>query len=113
MILPAEKFVNRLTGLTLEFVTLVLDWMAKFHGLSHVMMQRYPGGKSAWLNDNPWVMPISQNPPKFLENFGKVMKEEQMKNFFKIAELLQDGDESRGNCCFFTLRIIEIKSIIK
>ena len=50
--------------------------MAKYHGLSYVMMQRYPGGQAAWINDNPWAIPISQNPPKFLENFGKTMKEE-------------------------------------
>jgi hypothetical protein len=61
------------------------------------MMTRYPGGKNAWLTDNPWVMAISQNPPEFLQNFSNKMKEEQMKNFFKIAEILQEGDESKGN----------------
>ena len=70
--------------------------MAKFHGLCHVMMTRYPGGKDAWLNDNPWAIAISQNPPEFLENFGKKMKDEQKKNFFRIAEILQEGDESKG-----------------
>ena len=79
---------------------LVLDWMAKYHGLSYVMMERYPGGQSAWINDNQWAIPISQNPPKFLENFGKTMKEEQIKSFFRIAEILEDGDESRGKGTF-------------
>ena len=96
-ILKVTNGIFLITGLTLEFVELVLDWMAKFHGLSYVMMERYPGGQSAWMNDNPWAIPISQNPPKFLESFSKTMKEEQIKSFLRIAEILEDGDESRGN----------------
>ena len=64
----------------------------KFHGTG----QRYPGGKSGWLQDNAWAIPVSQNPPKFLETFSKNLQQEQRKQFFKIAKVLEDGDESRG-----------------
>jgi hypothetical protein len=35
-----------MTGFSKEFVDLVVDWMAKFHGLSHVLMTRHPGTKA-------------------------------------------------------------------
>jgi hypothetical protein len=35
-----------MTGFSKDFVDLVVDWMAKFHGLSHVLMTRHPGTKA-------------------------------------------------------------------
>ena len=71
--------------------------MARFHGLSHVLMTRHAGGKSGWLEENPWVIPLSQNPPKMLETFSKTMQEQQKKQFFVMAKVLEDGDESKGD----------------
>ena len=52
--LPSSIFTQLVLGLTLEHVKLVVEWMAKFHGLSHVMVNQYPGGVQAWRKDNPW-----------------------------------------------------------
>jgi hypothetical protein len=41
-----KSFMMLMTGFSKEFVDLVVDWMAKFHGLSHVLMTRHPGTKA-------------------------------------------------------------------
>jgi hypothetical protein len=45
---------NKKSGLTLEHVKLVVDWLANFHGLSYKFITQYPGGVEAWSKDNPW-----------------------------------------------------------
>ncbi len=42
-------------GLDLDHVLPVVEWLARFHGLSLVLLSRSEGGARRWLEENPWV----------------------------------------------------------
>ena len=70
--------INKKGGLSLDHVQLVLEWMAKFHGLSFVMMNNYLGGVEAWRKDHPWSVPMSENPPEIVMALFEMMREDNV-----------------------------------
>jgi hypothetical protein len=60
--------------------------MAKFHGLSYVMMNNYPGGVEAWRKDHPWSVPMSENPPEIVMALFEMMREDQVR--YRIKKLV-------------------------
>ena len=58
--------LNKKAGLNLDHVMLVVEWMARLHGLAYVMMNRYPGGAEAWRKDNKWYVLISSKSYTYL-----------------------------------------------
>ncbi len=43
------------SGLDLDHVIVATEWLARLHGLSHVLLLRHPGGARAWIEQNPWI----------------------------------------------------------
>ena len=73
---------------------MVIEWLAKLHGLSHVMMSNYPGGIESWRKDNPWSVTMFQDLPPIVTTIIEMMKEEQKEKFIRIAEIL--AEDSNG-----------------
>ena len=46
-------------GLDLSHVVKVMDWLAKFHGLSYVLLNNHPDGPEGWLKENSYVKTMS------------------------------------------------------
>ena len=42
-------------SLDIDHVLVAVEWLAKFHGLSYVMLHKYKGGPKAWVEQNPWI----------------------------------------------------------
>lgn len=42
-------------GLDFDHALMVVEWLAKFHGLSFVVLQKHEGGADKWVLDNPWI----------------------------------------------------------
>jgi hypothetical protein len=59
--------INKKDGLDLNHVTKVIEWIATFHGLSYVLLQKHSEGPEGWLRANPWAVPLSQRPPEGLK----------------------------------------------
>ena len=55
-----RDIINKKSGLDLEHVNKVMNWLAKFHGLSYVLLNNHPEGPEGWLEANSYgnTMPM-------------------------------------------------------
>ena len=87
-----ESAFNKSLGLDFAHCERVMNWLASFHALGYVMIQKYPGGKKSFLADHPWLVPLSQRMPDDLESMAESAKESNMENFLLIASLIQEDN---------------------
>ena len=87
---------NKKKGLTLDYAKLVVGWMAKFHGMNHVLMKRYDAihGKGSWLNANKWTESFTKIKTPEVKTFWASMRKKQEGNFLNMARIIQEEDGS-------------------
>jgi len=65
--------LNKKSGLTLPYVKLVMQWLAKFHALSYVHTRKGNGNFEDWQEKNPWSFTFAQKPPEEFAAFHENM----------------------------------------
>ena len=55
-VLPYMILWKHFSGLDLAHCSLVMDWLARYHALSHVLMKR-AGDTEKWAGSNRWALP--------------------------------------------------------
>ena len=54
-----KEIQNKKKGLDLPHVLNVMNWLARFHGLSYVLLNNHPNGPEGWLKEHDYVKTMS------------------------------------------------------
>ena len=85
--------IKKKRGLDLNHCHLVFDWFARWHANCHLMMSRYPGGKTKWREDNIWAEGLYTNPPEGMLEAELAGDESQKEYYITIAEKSREKED--------------------
>ena len=90
-----ESAANKALGLDFKHCALVMKWLAEYHALGYLLVDRYPGGTESFLEAHPWLVPMSQRVSEDLEAMAEGAKDNNMENYLLIASLIQEDTPDR------------------